>query len=580
MSDFASSNLYKGMKTWTAYYRHNPHKFAKDYLGINLFLYQTILLWAMNKYSFFMYIAARGQGKSYLIAVYTIIRAILYPNSQIIIASGTKGQARLIITQKIMNIYNNSPNLRREIKDVKTGANETFVLFKNGSKIEAVVSNDNSRGYRANILIVDEFRLVAKSVLDEVLIPFLNVNRIPPYLSNPKYKHLSEENKEIYISSSWYKNHWIWDSFKSYLSGMIAGKDYFVAVLDWRLSVFHGLLSKQRISNVMTADDFDQTSFDIEYEALFIGEGENAYFKLDDIQSCRTLPKAFYPISNFRYLEDRTEKGNLNKHDVDRLVKKYSNMPKKSGEVRIISMDVALMGSNKILKNDTTAYILMRLLPENGQYRRDVAYIETLSGTHSEKQAIRLKQLYTDFQADYVALDAHGNGMSIYDDCVRILYDEERDIEYEAWTAFNNDRMDERKMDANALPVIFAIKADTIVNHEVATSLRSSFEKRKIRLLINDIEAREDMIANDKLLSKSTEEQVRMLKPFLQSTATQNELVSLGYEIRSGSISIKEEGNATKDRYSAIGYGNYLANVLERDLVKQTNDDLLDYCLW
>src|SRR5699024_10651218 len=109
-----------------------------------------------------------------------------------------------------MTMYNNSPNFRREVSELKLGANETYVRFKNGSKIEAVVSNDNSRGYRANILIVDEFRLVPKSVLDEVLIPFLNVNRIPPYLSNPKYKHLSEENKEIYISSSWYKNHWIW----------------------------------------------------------------------------------------------------------------------------------------------------------------------------------------------------------------------------------------------------------------------------------------------------------------------------------------------------------------------------------
>lgn len=436
--------------------------------------------------------------------------------------------------------------------------------------------------YRANILIVDEFRLVPKSVLDEVLIPFLNVNRIPPYLSNPKYKHLSEENKEIYISSSWYKNHWIWDSFKSYLNGMIAGRDYFVAVLDFRLSVFHGLLSKKRISNIMTADDFDQTSFDIEYEALFIGEGENAYFKLDDIQACRTLPKAFYPIPHFKYIESKMDKGNgnLNKYDIDRLVKKHTNMPKKSGEIRIISMDVALMGSNKVLKNDTTAYILMRLLPENGQYRRDIVHIETVSGKHSEKQAIRLKQLYTDFEADYVAIDAMGNGMSIYDDCVRILYDEERDIEYEAWTAFNNDRMDERKMDANALPVIFAIKADKIVNHEVATSLRSSFEKRKIRLLINDIEAKEEMIANEKFLSKPVEEQVRLLKPFVQSTATQNELVSLGYEVKSGNIAIKEEGNATKDRYSAIGYGNYLANHLERDLVQQTNDDLMDYCFW
>ena len=58
-----SENKFReGVRKWTAFYRQNPHRFAKEYLGVNLFLYQTLLLWAMNKYNFFMYIAARGQG--------------------------------------------------------------------------------------------------------------------------------------------------------------------------------------------------------------------------------------------------------------------------------------------------------------------------------------------------------------------------------------------------------------------------------------------------------------------------------------------------------------------------------------
>lgn len=52
----------RGIKKHVSFWRANPHRFAKDYLGVNLFLYQVLLLWAMNKYNFFMYIAARGQG--------------------------------------------------------------------------------------------------------------------------------------------------------------------------------------------------------------------------------------------------------------------------------------------------------------------------------------------------------------------------------------------------------------------------------------------------------------------------------------------------------------------------------------
>lgn len=559
----------QGFKKWTHFYRTNPHRFAYDYLGIRLFLYQKLLLWAMNKYAFFMYIAARGQGKSYLIAVYCVIRAILYPNSNIVLASGTKGQARLIISEKIYTIKNNSTNVAREVAEFKTSVNECYVAFKNGSKITAVTSGESARGYRANILIIDEFRLLTKTTVDQILRPFLNVNRTPPYLQNPKYAHLTEENKEIYISSAWYRNHWIWDSFKSYFNSMLAGKDYFVAVLPWQLSVFHKLLSRKRVEQQRQEEDFDQMSWDMEYEALFVGENENAYFKLDDVQQCRTLPKAFYPPTDREFIENR-----------DKRNKKVS-IPKQSGEIRIVSLDVALMGSSKAIKNDTTQFTCMRLLPQSGEYRRDVVYMEKMEGVHSEIQAIRGKQLYYDFEADYFVIDGMGNGMSVFDNLVKVLYDKDRDVEYPAWTAMNNEAMDDRKLDKNAIPCIFVIKATPEINHKVAVGMRSAFEKRKIRLLDNDIEAKEYFIEKHNYLKKSPEEQVAMIKPFIQTTALVNELVNLSYEVRSGYIKIKEEGKTTKDRYSSVGYANYFASILEQDLIDtdDSGEDLLEYCL-
>ncbi|WP_324655242.1 terminase large subunit domain-containing protein [Bacillus paranthracis] len=558
----------EGFKKWTAFYRANPHRFAKEYLGVKLFLYQTLLLWAMNRYSFFMYIAARGQGKSYIIAIYCVIRAILFPNSNIVIASGIKKQAQLIITEKIFSLKNNSKNLEREIKEFKTSANECHVVFWNGSKITAVTSGDGARGYRANILIVDEFRLVSKETIDMILRPFLNVNRTPPYLSNPQYSHLTEENKEIYISSAWYKNHYIWDMFKSYLNSMMAGKDYFVAVLPWQLSVYHNLLSRKRVEQRRQEEDFDQMGWDMEYEALFVGENENAYFKLDDIQKCRTLPKPFYPPTELEFVENKDKR-------------KKSQMPKQSGEIRLVSMDVALMGSSKAVKNDTTQFTLMRLLPQGDEYRRDVVYMEKMEGVHSETQAIRMKQLYYDFEADYVALDTNGNGMSVADNLVRILYDRDRDVEYPAWTFINSEAMDDRKMDKNAIPVIYSIKGNPELNHKVANGLKSAFEKRKIRLLINDIEAKEDLIEKKGFLKKTTEEQVYLLKPFAQATALTNELVNLVYKVSSGYIKIEEVGTTTKDRYSSVGYANYVATLLEQELIDiKKNDDILNYCLY
>ena len=53
----------------------------------------------------------------------------------------------MIISQKIeKELMAMSPNLRREIKEVKCGANDAKVIFHNGSTIEAVVSGEQSRG--------------------------------------------------------------------------------------------------------------------------------------------------------------------------------------------------------------------------------------------------------------------------------------------------------------------------------------------------------------------------------------------------------------------------------------------------
>ena len=43
-----------------AYYRANPHRFVKDFLGVNLKPFQMILIYMMNVSTHFMYLASRG----------------------------------------------------------------------------------------------------------------------------------------------------------------------------------------------------------------------------------------------------------------------------------------------------------------------------------------------------------------------------------------------------------------------------------------------------------------------------------------------------------------------------------------
>ena len=194
-------NLLDGVKIWTEYFRKNPHRFCMEWLGINLYWFQQVLLYMMNISTLFAFIASRGLGKSFLTSIFCCCRAILYPGSKIIVASGNRGQSALIITDKIETLRKQYPALDKEIEKVQKNNDNIRCIFKNGSVIEAIVSGDGARGMRGNVLVCDEFRLIKLDVINSVLKQFLTNPRKPPFLEKPEYENYPlESNMEIDVS--------------------------------------------------------------------------------------------------------------------------------------------------------------------------------------------------------------------------------------------------------------------------------------------------------------------------------------------------------------------------------------------
>lgn len=292
------------------------------------------------------------------------------------------------------------------------------------------------------------------------------------------------------------------------------------------------------------------------------GQNENALYALEDVNKNRTLKNVFYPIPNVDYQE----------------LKNKRKEKLKDGEIRIIGIDVALMGGSA---NDNTIFTCIRLIPNGDKYIRKVSYLESMEGGHSDDQAIRIKQLFEDFQASYVAMDCHGNAMAVYDSLIKVSYDEERDVEYEAWASFNDDEMRARAKSPNPLLVVFSIKAGRRLNHEIASSLRVNLQNSNIELPINELDAKEQLSEKRMYISASPEKKAEYVLPYLQSTALVNELVNLEYEIIGGHIVVKEKSGKRKDRYSSLAYANYLAKILEVQNLSQDygwdDDDELVY---
>lgn len=482
-----------------------------------------------------------------------------------------------------MDLYHRSVALRLEIgdakKNIRTGDNHTEVNFKNGSKIVVVTSSDNARGARSNILVVDEYRLVEYDIVTSVLQPMGAVPRQPEFKNRypKKYKDYQETNYEIYLSSAWYKSNWSWNHFESYFKSMIDDGDSFAISIPYQVPILHNLLDKSTIIANQTSDLFNPVEFQMEYEGLFYGGNDKGFFELKDLNDIRTVSKTFIPPTDVEYLENAS----LSKP------KNLSNIPKIPGEIRIISLDVALAGNSHGRRNDTSAIIGIRLIPEKDYYIRQVVYIESVQGAvDTTALAIKFKRLFYDFESDYGVLDVNGMGIGVYDACAGILRDDDRDIEYPAWVSMNDDTLKEKSKYVNALPVLWTIKASAKLNNDIAFGLKIAIKNGRLRLPISDIQKREDFVSEKKLnfIGLPYEEQLRYLSTYTQASLMINELVDLEYDVSGANIKIKEVGSATKDRYSALAYVNYVAGEIEKEAIEESDsggfDDYIHAINW
>lgn len=488
-----------------------------------------------------------------------MVRAILYPKSRIVVSCETREMSRRLLTEKIqLELMNMSPILKRELnpRNIKAGTNESSASFNNGSKIITINASENVRGLRANLLIVDEYVQLrgGYETLSKILIPFLVVPRMPKYLNNAKYKNYVEENKQIYMSSGWFSDHFSYELYKSHVDNMLGGRNSFVCNLPFTVPHKYGLYTDAKIDEILNDTNLTDEAFLTEYCGLFYDLGNGSYIKHSDITKNRKITKAWYPPTDIEYV---IEKDKRNKSwELDRM---------SPNELRVISCDVAF---SEGAANDNTIIYCSSSIPKGDQYITDVLYSEAINGGTHNSIALRLKQLYDDFQADYIVLDILGSGLAVLDSLALYTEDIDRDIKYPPMCCFNDEKKKERCGYREAIPRIYGVIADGKLNNDIAVTLKSSLDKGNIRFLVNDFEAKDYLNEKKNFLTVSAEEQVRLMYPYVQTSLTQNEIAKLTVEITRYGIKLIEVGTNRKDRYSSLSYMNYFIREMERKLKK------------
>jgi hypothetical protein len=547
---------------YCTFYRRNIHRFIEHYFQIKLHLYQIIWLFFMSISESFVTIASRASAKSWLIALLVCARAVLYPNSEIVVVARTKKQAGIIFG-KIDGLRKTSPNLDREIRDFKNSQNDRYCGFYNNSKIVAVICDDGGRGERSCFTVGEEFRLMDKVKYDEIVRPFA-IARQTPYTKIPEYSHLIEEPKEILITSAYYKTLWWYNEMEENIKMMIRGEKAGVIYFDYPVAIRHGIKTKKIIAK--DKQKMGSIEFQQEYENIPFGENGDAYFKYEMFVKNRKIKKAFYPLRN-DLLDKKKNLFNINRVD---------------GEIRIVSVDIATRKSNQ---NDNTIITCIRALPTAKGYEREYVYMESHQGEHTGKQSLRIKQIYNDFEADYIVLDLQQAGIAVFEQLAIITKDEERGVEYDAYTVYEHKTLDKKLIDelkektlaTNAKPVIYPILASAGLNSSIAVDFRDMLQRHRCQFLIDENDGEDYLIEKVKEFAETDDISLKYwyLHPYSQITEMINETINLGFTVVSGNIKLEEDKGKRKDRYTSCSYGSWFLSLLEKDLLKPKQDNEL-----
>lgn len=381
------------MMRWITFYRRNPAYLIRDYFGIKLHPFQILIIWILQRSELAYIVASRAASKTWIIAVWCLTLAVLYPGIKIVVCSKTLKQGGLILSEKVTSLMSTHPNVAREIKSITTNANTYEAIFHCGSSIRVVPHSESGRGNRASYVIIEESRLVSKEILEQIIIPFLEV-RNPPYRMKPEYANddrLKEEGRISYITSAGYVIENWFEKVQTCIKRMASGDETanFIA-LDYLITIYHNIKTSSMIKNEM--QDMDAATVQMEYLNIPAGSSGKAYFKPTLFH--RNLKQAFYP--------QRDDNFNSKKNPYD--------LKKSEGEIRIVSVDIATRANKR---NDNSIISCIRMIPLMGKgYERHLAYMESHQGQHSGVQAKRIKEIFTDFDADYIVLDLQSSGIN------------------------------------------------------------------------------------------------------------------------------------------------------------------------
>jgi hypothetical protein len=570
---------------------------CKYILNIELSPFQALILYEMWNRKFPMLIGSRGMGKSFLLSVYPLLRALFMPRRKIIVVGAAFRQSKVLF-EYMDTIWKNAPILR-DLCGSNSGPRrdvDRCVMHIGQSTITCLPLGDGSkiRGQRANDIIADEFASIPRDIFENVVAGFAAVaaspiEKVKQKAKNKKAKELGldlnsgagnegmqKSNQIILSGTAYYDFNHFSDYWKRYVRIVKSGGQNFKLQevfggevpedFDWseysviRMPVDQlpdGFMDEGQIARAKAT--IHSGIYNMEYGACFTTDSQG-FFKRSLLESCIASPDKPITLPSGEITFEAQLKGSPDR--------KY------------------IFGVDPASEVDNFSIVVLEL---HGDHRRIVHCWTTNRQQHKDKLksklvdeddfysycAKKIRQLMKVFPCAEIALDAQGGGIAV----MEALHDKDKIGEGEVaiWPTIEDKEKDtDDKSGLHILKLCQFARADWLA--EANHGLRKDFEDKVMLLPFFDSASIGLSIEEDKAAGRKYDTledcvmEIEELKDELSMIVmTQTSTGRERWDTPEVKVAAGKKSRLRKDRYSSL----IMANMSARDLLVEK--EIIEY---
>ena len=543
-------------RKYISFWREYPDMFV-DFLltcgnpvNFKFYFYQRVFLRAAMRHQYMYAVFPRAYSKSFLSMMVLMIRCVLYPKCKLFVTSGGKEQAAGIMKEKVQEICTLIPAFKQEIDWTRgqtlEGKDYCKYVFKNGSYFDNIAARESSRGKRRHAGVIEECVGVDGDILSTVIIPTMNISRMCMDGSTHPEEQLNKS--QLYITTAGFKNTYPYDKLIQLLVWQIVKPQKSIIMGGtYRIPVLVKLLDKNFVKDLKMDGTFNETAFAREYESIWSGTVEDAFFNVETFEKNRILKQPEYEAS-----------GRASKQSY-----------------YILSCDVGRKGCD-------TVVCVFKVTPQpQGVSLKQLVNIYTMADEHFEDQAIKLKKLFYKYKARRLVVDGNGLGIGLMDYMVKQQIDADTNEVFADFGVYNDDdgyykKYQTQNCEQNA---IYIIKANAPINTEAHANAQTQLSSGKVKFLQDERIAKVKLMGTKVGQNMKPEERAEYLKPFTLTSILKEEMMNLREENEGVNIILKQANKGIKkDKFSAFEYGLYYIKEEEDNKKKKKKFNAKDWC--